>query len=680
MRRLLFKLSLLAATMLILAACVSDDSDSDNTTPLYTEITAGKLTVTGCEAYIGAHPVNPGELLCCSASRSELAPACDIGVSPDIPCVVEFQFCDDGIALKAFSPNPKTNMPGHMVSTNGSWSVNPDTGELTVNTKSESTQLDGMIMEMTETYPNAFTYDDGTKLDLDSLAAISIGADGFGTYRRSISSSTDISGLWTATLDADLTTDATVNSEGYSATSIESMACSPSDSMVCTATPESSETTTSGTHTLPLDLYVTVAGTKMYQSTEAKAVVFEKQANVCIGIADEQACGDHGLCGNSVCQCTHGYIGAECDVPAQCAEDCGDNATCVSGSCVCNTGYAGDDCADINECTAGTDLCENGTCENTDGAYTCDCTTGFAGVYCETCSEDGDRDGYGSPANAATCPNSELDCDDDDPAVYPNAPEVCDGIDNQCPGDGSAGVGSTDEDFGITCTPMVSIPGGTFEMGDAFAEGWPDELPTHSVTLSSFKMDPHEITNAEYAECVSDSSCDAPSSSASYSRSSYYGNATYDNYPVIWLEWQQAKDYCIWAGKRLPTEAEWEYAARGGLEGKRYPWGDTTDDTKANYGLNEGDTVAVESYPANDYGLYDMAGNVWEWVADWWGNTYYSDPDSTSDNPTGPSTGMRRVSRGGSFDHDADGLRNAARCDFCHQDRHGNNLGGRCAR
>jgi formylglycine-generating enzyme required for sulfatase activity len=100
--------------------------------------------------------------------------------------------------------------------------------------------------------------------------------------------------------------------------------------------------------------------------------------------------------------------------------------------------------------------------------------------------------------------------------------------------------------------------------------------------------------------------------------------------------------------------------------------------TNANYDFSVGDTTPVESYAPNGYGLFDMAGNVWEWVADWFSENYYS--VSPTDDPTGPASGMRRVTRGGSWDHSTFGLRVGNRCDFCHADRHGNNLGGRCAR
>jgi len=229
---------------------------------------------------------------------------------------------------------------------------------------------------------------------------------------------------------------------------------------------------------------------------------------------------------------------------------------------------------------------------------------------------------------------------------------------------------------------MALIPAGCFDMGEAFSgDGDNTERPVHNVCISSFYMDVHEVTNAEYAACVSDGGCTAPGSSDSYTRSPYYGNPTYDNFPVIYVSWNQATDYCTWAGKRLPTEAEWEYAARGGLSGKRYPWGDTaTACVDANFDDCIGDTSEVGSYPANGYGLYDVGGNVWEWTNDWYKSDYYQYcvDNNIVNAPQGPDTGTQRVARGGDWGHDYRYLRVADRHAPTPTDRN-DGLGFRCA-
>ena len=228
---------------------------------------------------------------------------------------------------------------------------------------------------------------------------------------------------------------------------------------------------------------------------------------------------------------------------------------------------------------------------------------------------------------------------------------------------------------------MARIPEGCFEMGDAFSEGTDDELPVHNVCISAFEMDVHEVTNAEYKACVDDAACTPPYDTSSYSRATYYGDPLYDDFPVIWVDWYQAEAYCTWAGKRLATEAEWEYAARGGLAGKRYPWGDTISGTDANY-WNTGDpwdndTSRVEYYAPNGYGLYDVAGNAWEWVNDWEQLDYYA--VSPPNDPPGPATGTHRVLRGGSWDCDPNDLRVAFRPSN-NPDFESWNHGFRCAR
>jgi formylglycine-generating enzyme required for sulfatase activity len=228
---------------------------------------------------------------------------------------------------------------------------------------------------------------------------------------------------------------------------------------------------------------------------------------------------------------------------------------------------------------------------------------------------------------------------------------------------------------------LVYVPAGEFTMGSK--DGGSDAQPVHTVYLDAYWIDQTEVTNAMYAKCVAAGKCQPLSSNASHTRSSYYNNTQYANYPVVYVDWNDAQTYCAWAGRRLPTEAEWEKAARG-TDGRIYPWsGYSPTCSLANYwtmdGSCIGDTIKVGSYlaGASPYGALDMAGNVWEWAADWYAENYYA--SSPLSNPTGPASGQVRVLRGGSWGDSVDDIRSAFRFRF-NPDKANSYQGFRCSR
>jgi len=316
---------------------------------------------------------------------------------------------------------------------------------------------------------------------------------------------------------------------------------------------------------------------------------------------------------------------------------------------------------------------------------------------------DNDGDGYFVSTCGSEC--EPLDCDDTNPDVNPGAtegpggdPTCSDSLDNDCDG-------LTDSDE-LSCfeSEMASIPAGEFVMGSDPGEGHPDEEPEHVVYLSAYEIDLYEVTNEEFSNFLN--AYGSNTSSEGYEMldeddsdrhifwdgDSWYAEAGYEDHPVIEVTWYGANTFCDYFGKRLPTESEWEKAARGGCEvggdpgacedpadERIYPWGEGIDCSYANYSDCVGDTTPVGSYPAgvSPYGLHDMAGNVWEWVLDWYIPDYYS-PSLLYD-PLGPEKSSYRDLRGGSWVINPYLLRVANR-NYSFPDDSNFNDGFRCAR
>lgn len=205
---------------------------------------------------------------------------------------------------------------------------------------------------------------------------------------------------------------------------------------------------------------------------------------------------------------------------------------------------------------------------------------------------------------------------------------------------------------------MALVRGGTYTIGSE--DGEPDERPVHDVRLDPFYIDAKEVTNAEFARFV-----DATGYSSEGQWQRFAGRGR-ERFPVTSVTWNDAMAYAKWAGKRLPTESEWEAAARGGLERKRYPNGDTLEPGDATFGVDYEfpglGTTEVGSHPPNGYGLYDVAGNVWEWCSDYYAADAYT--RAAERDPQGPERGAARVVRGGSWNDQAVDLRVANRLEM----------------
>ena len=238
---------------------------------------------------------------------------------------------------------------------------------------------------------------------------------------------------------------------------------------------------------------------------------------------------------------------------------------------------------------------------------------------------------------------------------------------------------------------MVLIPSGEFIMGTDSQQANSDQRPAHTVYLNTFYIDKYEVTNAQYEEFIL---------AGGYQKKKFWTTEGWDfiqknkiqaplkygqnsvstepDHPVIGVSWYEANAYATWAGKRLPTEAEWEKAARG-TDRRIYPWGNEMDFSKLNYFPHSIKLLKVGSFPqgASPYHIMDMAGSLWEWTADWYGETYYA--QSPLKNPKGPDNGKYRVLRGGGWDS----IRLQLQCTYRYydkEDRRTYNIGFRCAK
>lgn len=243
---------------------------------------------------------------------------------------------------------------------------------------------------------------------------------------------------------------------------------------------------------------------------------------------------------------------------------------------------------------------------------------------------------------------------------------------------------------------MVYIPAGNFLMGSDPGKDpyfWGAESPSHKVSLNGYWIYRYEVTNAMYEACVKAGYCSKPDSLRSRTRESYFGNPQYANYPVIFVSYGDANTYCHWVGGRLPTEAEWERAARGDTDDRTFPWGwQPAEGNQANFcdrgcpeeesdpDKDDGyrDTSPVGNYTdgISPYGLYDVAGNVWEWVFDYFSPTYYQ--ISPENNPRGPLSSTYRSIRGGGWNNPSSGMRVVQRYSV-RPDLSLDTLGFRCA-
>jgi formylglycine-generating enzyme required for sulfatase activity len=418
-----------------------------------------------------------------------------------------------------------------------------------------------------------------------------------------------------------------------------------------------------------------------------------------VGCDDGNACSTNDKCDSGVCK-------------AGTAANCDDGNGCTFDGCFPASGCKYTDnsapCDDGNSCTSG-DVCAKAACvsgklvscddKNPCTDDKCNNASGCAHLANSASCDDGDKCTASAACSGGSCVGSPLTCTDNNPCttdscdpgkgcLFDNNNLGCDDGDACTVGDAcQAGAckagepkacGSNETCVAGACkipTPpdgMVLVPAGKFLMGcvpgDSLCNG--DESPRHEVTLEAYYIDVNEVTVARYKSCLDLNECTPPDSGPVEGHMHdglNWNKVGREQYPVNGVNWKQADAYCKWAGGRLPTEAEWEKAARGGLEGKKFPWGDESptcapgqknttvwydfpwfNTDLGGYGCGTGLTWAVGTGSApNGYGLNDMTGNVWEWVGDWYSSPYYG--VSPTSNPQGPGSGTKRVVRGGGY-------------------------------
>ncbi len=346
---------------------------------------------------------------------------------------------------------------------------------------------------------------------------------------------------------------------------------------------------------------------------------------------------------------------------------CDDSSGIAIPECICKSGFQDNDgnytckrnCSDwsVFECPVNQEVFK---CNDSTGSpvYYCQCMAGY---------QDNDKNGEClEDCNTKICSNAT--CDDSTGVAVCTCKDgyiQIDGVTDGC-----------EED-------MVTVPAGNFMMGcntevDSHCDD--DEDPYHEVYLDAYKIDKYEVTVRDFRKCVTVGAC-----STDNFESKWNYNHHRELHPMNGVNWYGAKEYCEWLGKRLPTEAEWEKAARGD-DGRLYPWGsDVIDCEYATFyydgedGCGTDTTSVVGSKPkgVSVYGVYDMSGNVWEWANDWYGKSYYTSELMT--NPEGPATGNYRVVHGGGWDDNPKKLRLSNRYDNS-PDNKDIDTGFRCAK